>query len=485
MSEEIKKNIGQCINKAKLDKFAPNWKNMSFEAALAEYLLNSGSFDSEFYLKAYPDVARSGLNPLAHYLLFGMRENRKFAFRDNSTEMTVATEKPVISEKPLNIDENDKEHSGEAITAVKNDSVPEKSRIYRQGCLENLYGDYLAVNWLITSMCNYNCSSCFGHDPLDRKKFHPFESLATAVDNIAALNRSGYEFVFGGGEPTTHPRLFDLIAYIRDKIGERLNHITIISNASRQNDLYERLANMAGAMNINLVLSLHTEFLDLNHIAELVERLSHSICICFNFMFNPAKREFCREIFTRLLELRKSCPFNLTIMLLRVGPTFSLIDPRYTPEDFQWRNEAYRLFNEAATKSGRMSHWRTRFKKTKYWDWEKNGHRVYESMQNCEPSDLLKNGMLDFKNMYCMMGTAVLAIGSSGLVYGAQCYAPPKRYDIYRENPYFHEDFIEPVLCPLENCGCEVNHVIPKFADRREAEEYAAMFRAKQKDKLK
>lgn len=34
-------------------------------------------FDSSFYLEQYPDVARSKVNPLAHYLLYGRAENRQ------------------------------------------------------------------------------------------------------------------------------------------------------------------------------------------------------------------------------------------------------------------------------------------------------------------------------------------------------------------------------------------------------------------------
>jgi glycosyltransferase involved in cell wall biosynthesis len=34
-------------------------------------------FDAAYYLRTYPDVARSGIHPLAHYLLFGMRERRR------------------------------------------------------------------------------------------------------------------------------------------------------------------------------------------------------------------------------------------------------------------------------------------------------------------------------------------------------------------------------------------------------------------------
>lgn len=35
------------------------------------------NFDSSFYLEQYPDVARSKVNPLAHYLLYGRDENRQ------------------------------------------------------------------------------------------------------------------------------------------------------------------------------------------------------------------------------------------------------------------------------------------------------------------------------------------------------------------------------------------------------------------------
>lgn len=37
---------------------------------------NSGEFDAEYYCKSYPDVAKSGINPIAHYVYFGADENR-------------------------------------------------------------------------------------------------------------------------------------------------------------------------------------------------------------------------------------------------------------------------------------------------------------------------------------------------------------------------------------------------------------------------
>ena len=41
-------------------------------------LLRRGLFDADSYLKRYPDVSASGMDPLRHYILHGLRENRTF-----------------------------------------------------------------------------------------------------------------------------------------------------------------------------------------------------------------------------------------------------------------------------------------------------------------------------------------------------------------------------------------------------------------------
>jgi hypothetical protein len=42
----------------------------------AEQIRASGLFDEQWYLQTYPDVARSGLDPVEHYLKFGVAESR-------------------------------------------------------------------------------------------------------------------------------------------------------------------------------------------------------------------------------------------------------------------------------------------------------------------------------------------------------------------------------------------------------------------------
>ncbi len=70
--------------------FDPGWYRATYAVpegmhALRHYLLHRGSgtvsamaeFDSPFYLRAYPDVAAAGLDPLEHYMVQGFRESRR------------------------------------------------------------------------------------------------------------------------------------------------------------------------------------------------------------------------------------------------------------------------------------------------------------------------------------------------------------------------------------------------------------------------
>lgn len=55
--------------------FVPKHWRMRWEQ---RRLLRKGLFDAESYLSRYPDVSASGMNPLRHYILHGISENRTF-----------------------------------------------------------------------------------------------------------------------------------------------------------------------------------------------------------------------------------------------------------------------------------------------------------------------------------------------------------------------------------------------------------------------
>lgn len=47
------------------------------EALLCSRIVSSGEFNPQWYLAQYPDVARSGMDPVLHFVRYGMKEGRK------------------------------------------------------------------------------------------------------------------------------------------------------------------------------------------------------------------------------------------------------------------------------------------------------------------------------------------------------------------------------------------------------------------------
>lgn len=68
-----------------------------FKRYSEEYRIISKSklFDRKWYLKTYPDVASSGMDPLKHYINFGWKENR-LPYKDFATEYTTFNICPLL-----------------------------------------------------------------------------------------------------------------------------------------------------------------------------------------------------------------------------------------------------------------------------------------------------------------------------------------------------------------------------------------------------
>lgn len=305
-------------------------------------------------------------------------------------------------------------------------------KILRTGAYENFYDFPLLVNWILTKQCNYRCSYCFDYG----KGIPPLIPLATleqfqaAVDNIASLNRPWYDVKLGGCEPTIHPRIFDLIVMLHEKLKDRLNNITIITNGSRNMSFYEKIAAIAKEVDILLRISIHTEYVDMEHILELIENLSSNADLRFTLMFNPAKHEEVHLIYDILFEYRKRFWFTLNVVTLRDGDR---VDPRYTSEDLAWQKKAVEQF-EALERSV-SSNFPVRKK-------SKHSTRIFhEAIDGGEIKIIesknrtldLAAGLLKFKGMYCIAHAALLRINEGGLCRGMVCSADPFICNIYEK----------------------------------------------------
>lgn len=356
-------------------------------------------------------------------------------------------------------------------------------KILRTGARECFTDLPLHVNWLLTNNCNYRCSYCFiygkGKKPPIPNPFPTLEQLKIAVNNIASLNRPWYDIVFSGGEPTILPQFFDLISMLYETLRERLNKIIIITNGSRNESLYGKITEIAKSVTVNLSISIHTDHVDMEHILEIIEKLSSDVNMDFSLMFNPDKREFVHQIYETMLEQRKKHRFYMNVLLIRDGDR---VDPRYTPEDFTWQKEANEQFKEL-TKAVKLpvSKERKLSRSMNFFSDIEDGNET-KTVENVNYLLKYSNGMIQFGGMYCIAKASLLFIMSSGLCKGMVCDDDHITYKIYQENCFsdVREKIIYPVKCTKRLCGCSANYCIPKFASEEEAKKFVEFAQKRQ-----
>lgn len=460
------------------------------EIVQSAQLYSTGFLDGNYYLKQYPDVVLGEMDPYLHYYRHGYAEARTPGpWADASAIARMLASRPEMAAMPFDrfIDawlEYVRLYMARADVVSR---APETNKvqkrtggdrlIMRQGSIYAAANGRLHVDWILTDMCNYKCSYCFGMPPLDRRRFASWEYLETAVESLAAANYSTYDFTISGGEPTIHPEFFRLVECIHERIGKRLNRLLIISNGSRDAKLYHRLATLPGCPNLNMLMSLHTEYVRMNHVLDILDAAARGIHITFNLMFNTRKREYVRDIAAQLTAVRNRYPFNMNIALLRKPPKFDIIDPAYTDDDHQWRKKALADFEDVAAKSGLAATQRCLFGETTFVEYEEQGRRIYRVTPYAERDNLLKAGFFNFKGMYCLVGSSAVIIQADGMVKGTQCGETRAKYNIFRENPFQKSDFTGFIQCSLRSCGCSANDSIPKFRDKAEADSFLAAWR--------
>lgn len=356
-------------------------------------------------------------------------------------------------------------------------------KIFKTGAYESLYDMPLTVDWILTTKCNYRCSYCFfygkGKTTPPQLPFSTLDQFKAAIDNIVSLNRPWYNFTLSGGEPTIHPHLIDLIYLLHEKLGERLNNINIISNGSRNENVYKKLAEISKSISLNLHISIHTDHVDMAHILELIENLSNNVYIIFSLMFNPDKREEVYLIYDILCEYRKRFPFFVFVDMLRDEDH---IDPRYTQEDFAWKEKTVEEFN-ALIENSKPTFMPSKLPKhflRVFHDIELDGERMVIDTGNRTVN--LANGLLKFTGMYCIAHTNILRIEEDGSCRGMVCGADPIICNIFEKGSLkaARQKLIHAIVCPMKICGCPSNDAIPKFSSRLEAARFIEVVDAKQ-----
>lgn len=357
----------------------------------------------------------------------------------------------------------------------------DKYRVIRQGSYNALFEMPLVVSWEITNMCNLQCSYCvypnLENKKIDKQKFPPFQHMMNVVQHLAELNRPYYNITLSGGEPTVHPDFVQIMDEIFCKLDRKVNSLYILSNGLTNMNNYKKIAQLSDNFPILLVNSIHCEYLDIERITDLISLFQKNGNLHFRILFKKELRETVKDVFNILAEFRKKFPFTMDIHLLRVGPNFDIIDPFYTKEDLNWRVEAYKIWNNISSNSKIQPIKRDSIQFKYYLDTIKECEYISTQIN---PAYQRYDESITFKDIYCSSGSSVLFIGPDGNCQGATCPQGTKsRINIFQDNPYKDEKFIDTIKCNIQYCPCLENFTIPKFSNENEANQYILAARRK------
>lgn len=355
-----------------------------------------------------------------------------------------------------------------------------KSCIIKQGTQECFDDMPLKVSWELTEACNYRCSYCFNKYKGYKNVFCTLEDAEAAVKHLALANRPSYQVSLLGGEPTLHPYLSEIITLLSDYLGNRLEKITIITNGSFNDKIMETLLLAASKTCVEIKVSMHFEFLKMERIEEIIERMSKNVSLVFLVMFHPGMFDEVSTAVDKFCELRHHYPFDISIELIRNPNKESHFEELYTSEHYKWAENVCARFNEIVQKTNLNG---PAIPRETGWEFVLE-RRVAGKMiteKNVSTDELVKKTNRRFLGLFCCTATSVVYIKSNGTTRGLVCSLAKDKFNIYKENPFREDGFFKTIQCTKERCGCNVNWRVPKFNSASEAEKFIKMCQAKQR----
>ncbi|MBQ9059175.1 MAG: hypothetical protein IJ125_08345 [Atopobiaceae bacterium] len=154
-------------------------------------------------------------------------------------------------------------------------------------------------------------------------------------------------------------------------------------------------------------------------------------------------------------------------------------DHRYIDEHRRWMEQAQQAFEAVASASDAASVYLPSNPCYSFYLDRKVDGRAREE-RGLGLDELREATNFEFLEMTCCMGADLISISPNGMAKGAVCKLAPPKYNIFNENPFLHDDWMQPVRCTRARCGCDANHCIPKFLSPKEADSYIRKCRKKQ-----
>lgn len=169
--------------------------------------------------------------------------------------------------------------------------------------------DIMRVHWRLIDNCNYDCVYCSWHSNnmdcvFSRERIL---SMAWKILNYPAF---AHHVTLTGGEPTLHPALPDLVAWLSRAPRNIL--LTLETNGSREPAYYANIARRMPQKQMRFVISAHPAFAQTLNLSRVIAEIArHGQIAHARLMRDPACPNEFEQLRTDLIGLRKEIPFVL------------------------------------------------------------------------------------------------------------------------------------------------------------------------------
>ncbi|MGD8777575.1 MAG: glycosyltransferase [Ignavibacteria bacterium] len=320
-------------------------------------------------------------------------------------------------------------------------------QILRTGDWELMELQELNVDWILTRKCNYQCNYCTVHDNKNGF-FVPLEKIKKVVDKIRELPNKNIIISFSGGEPTLHPKFFEINEYVFEKLGDRVK-IVIQTNLSKPVKFYEKfIERFRDKLNLfKFYTSYHFEYAKKDNFINRLKLLSkNGVYVVFKICAEPNFMDEVKQVYSEALKIKNE---KLDVALVVVRQDYgSVPDKRYKPENLEWLEENYVEENHKSIL-------------LEYQDTESG--KLIDS-QKYLADNLIINKQNNFKGLVCHAGLNLMSINGDGTLDRSVCFRKVRteKPNVY-DNPDSILDFQYPIRCPFDSCYVPTDLKLPKY----------------------
>jgi MoaA/NifB/PqqE/SkfB family radical SAM enzyme len=279
------------------------------------------------------------------------------------------------------------------------------------------------VEWNLGKRCNYDCSYCPTEIHDNYSAHTDIEILKSSVDNLIKLGNVRISLT--GGEPTVHPRIEELINYIKH-VG--VSWLNITTNGTRKSEWY------INQKVDHWVFSLHFtegDWLRVLNTVKNVHLLKQNTPIMVNIMAHHDYMTQAKSSAEILKELK--IPFVVRRIRWTKGDQDLFDDLKYHPEDLQWIKDQNSTVKENC---------------------------VIDNEQLIHANDVIKLHLNNFKGWKCNAGIESLMINWDGDVHRATCRVGGSIGNIYNSTFKIPTD---PIICTRNWCTCAADIPLTKI----------------------